>query len=739
MGTLDYLEQEVETLEGMIEAVTYRNDQNGYTVMQVANPNQTITAVGIIPAAEIGDQVILKGYYTTHKTYGSQFQVTAVEITRPRGVEAILAYLSSGAIKGIGPVMAGKIVDLFGENALEVLEKEPERLAQIKGISLKKAKEVGEIFASQFGMREIMLRFASFGITTVECLKIYNALGSRSIEKIEENPFLLCSEDIGLTFDRADGIASYLGMNEDNSFRIQAGVLHVLRHNLGNGHTCIPCDKICAVAANLLSVSNDDVLIAMEHLKDNQQLSVVENNGKEYAALPRMFQQETYIANRLTMMMQIPPKPIQALPERIDAIESANGIEYGENQREAIMRALADGVLVLTGGPGTGKTTTIKAIITLLEQQKQEFALAAPTGRAAKRMTDLTGYEAKTLHRLLEVEWGDHDRLEFTRNEKNPLKVDAVIVDELSMVDVTLFHALLKAMRLGCRLIMVGDVNQLPAVGAGNVLGDIIASEKVPVVCLDTIFRQAMESLIITNAHKIVGGKMPDLSRRDGDFFMVHESNPTRAAKVLQDLCATRLPKAYNLDVLEDIQLLCPSRMGETGSVRMNQLLSNVLNPPEFGKEEITLKRGLLRVGDKVMQMRNNYDIVWTDSKGKQGSGIFNGDIGILLSIDRVSGILSVRFDDRVAVYTADDAADLEQAYAITVHKSQGSEYECVVIPVVGIPEKLSYRNLLYTGVTRAKRLLILVGTDQGVEQMVSNHIKALRYTLLKKFLMDFR
>ncbi len=732
-------DQESEFLEGMIEAVTYRNDQNGYTVLQVSNPQGTVTAVGIIPAAEVGDNVVLQGNYTTHKTYGSQFQVTAVEITRPKAVESILAYLASGAIKGVGPVMAGKIVDLFGEQSLEVLEKEPERLAQIKGISLKKAKEMGELFASQFGMREIMLRFASFGITTVECLKIYTALGSRSVEKIEENPFLLCTDAIGLSFDRADQIASSLGLAEDSLFRVEAGVLHVLRHNLGNGHTCIPCDKVSVVAANLLSVNTDDVFIAMERLKEHKQLSTVEFDGKVYAALPRMFEREDYIAKRLTMMLQFPPKPIHALPERIDAIESANAIEYGEHQREAIMRALADGVLVLTGGPGTGKTTTIKAIITLLEQQKQEFALAAPTGRAAKRMTDLTGYEAKTLHRLLEVEWGDHDTLQFNRNEKNPLDVDAVIVDELSMVDVNLFHALLKAMRLGCRLIMVGDVNQLPAVGAGNVLGDIIGSGKVPVVCLDTIFRQAMESLIITNAHKIVGGNMPDLSRRDGDFFMVHEANPVRAAKVLQELCSTRLPNAYGLDVMEDIQLLCPSRMGETGSVRMNQLLSNVLNPPEFGKEEITLKRGLLRVGDKVMQMRNNYDIVWTDSKGKKGSGIFNGDIGILLSIDRISGILSVRFDDRVAVYSADDAADLEQAYAITVHKSQGSEYECVVIPMVGIPEKLAYRNLLYTGVTRAKRLLILVGTDQGVEQMVSNHVKALRYTLLQKLLKEFQ
>ncbi|MBR3844828.1 MAG: AAA family ATPase, partial [Clostridia bacterium] len=582
------------------------------------------------------------------------------------------------------------------------------------------------------------LRFASFGITTVECFRIFNALGSRSVERIEENPFLLCSEEIGLSFDRADTIASSLGLTEDSSVRIEAGVLHVLRHNVGNGHTCIPCEKVCSVTADLLSVNTDDVLIAMERLQENKQMAVTQVDGKEFAALPSLLAYEEYIANRLTMMLQFPPPPIQALPERIDAIESANGIQYGENQREAIMRALADGVLVLTGGPGTGKTTTIKAIITLLQQQKHEFALAAPTGRAAKHMTDLTGYEAKTLHRLLEVEWGENDRLVFSRNEKNPLKVDAVIVDELSMVDVTLFHALLKAMRLGCRLIMVGDVNQLPAVGAGNVLGDIIGSGKIPVVCLDTIFRQAMESLIITNAHKIVGGEMPDLNRRDGDFFMVHESNSVRAAKVLQELCATRLPNAYGLDVMEDIQLLCPSRMGETGSVHMNQLLSGVLNPPEFGKEEITLKRGVLRVGDKVMQMRNNYDIVWTDRRGKQGSGIFNGDIGILLSIDRVSGVLSVRFDDRIAVYSADDAADLEQAYAITVHKSQGSEYECVVIPVVGIPTKLAYRNLLYTGVTRAKRLLILVGTDQGVEQMVSNHVKALRYTMLKKLLKGF-
>lgn len=729
------MEQEKEYLEGTVEAITFRNDQNGYTVLMLSDGVRLTTAVGIMPAVSVGDHVVLQGVYGTHKTYGSQFQVTALEVTRPQTAQAILAYLAAGSIKGIGPAIAGKIVEQFGENTLDVMEKEPERLAQIKGISAKKAKEIGEQYASQFGVREVMLRFASFGITAVESLRIQKALGGNSVEKIEQNPFLLCGDQIGFTFDRADGIAASLGFAEDDGLRVEAGVIHVLRHNSGNGHTCLPSNKVCQVVSGLLSVTQDAVYMAAERLIESKRLVRTSLQGKEFFALPYYYGLEEYIAGRMNMMVQFPPAPIYALPERIDAIESANHIQYGELQREAIVKALSDGVLVLTGGPGTGKTTTIKAIITLLEQQKQEFALAAPTGRAAKRMADLTGCDAKTLHRLLEVEWGEDDRLVFTRNEKNPLKVDAVIVDELSMVDVSLFAALLKAMRLGCRLIMVGDENQLPAVGAGNVLGDILASGKVPVVRLDTIFRQAMESAIITNAHKIVAGELPDLTLREGDFFMVHESNPVRAAKLARDLCTTRLPAAYGYDPMADIQMLCPSRMGETGSVRMNQLLADALNPPENGKDEITLKRGTFRVGDKVMQVKNNYDIVWTSADGKQGTGVFNGDIGILLSVDRVTGTLSVRFDDRVAVYTQEDAGDLELGYAITVHKSQGSEYECVVIPVTGIPEKLAYRNLLYTGVTRAKGMLVLIGADGNVAYMVKNHVKSLRYTTLTTLL----
>ncbi|MBR4868316.1 MAG: AAA family ATPase, partial [Clostridia bacterium] len=489
---MELYQQEHELLEGTIESITYRNDQNGYTVLQLVSDGQLLTAVGIMPAANVGDTVTLQGAYGTHKTYGTQFQVTAMEIARPQTAEAILAYLASGAIKGIGPATAGKIVDLFGENTLEVLEKEPERLAQIKGISLKKAKELGALFASQFGMREIMLRFAPFGITAVESMKILKVLGSNAVEKVEENPYLLCMSDIGFPFDRADAIGSSLGIADDANCRVENGLIHVLRHNSGNGHTCLPEDKVMAVAANLLGVSVDAAEYATEMLCASGRLHRLEKDGKSFVALTTYFQSEQYVANRLKMMMHFPPAAMPALPQRIDAIETANGIEYAARQREAIVKALSDGVLVLTGGPGTGKTTTIKAIITLLEQQKMAFALAAPTGRAAKRMTDLTGCEAKTLHRLLEVEWGENDRATFARNEKNPLDVDAVIVDELSMVDVHLFEALLKAMRLGCRLIMVGDENQLPAVGAGNVLGDIIASQALPTICLDTIFRQAM-------------------------------------------------------------------------------------------------------------------------------------------------------------------------------------------------------------------------------------------------------
>ncbi len=734
---LPYDNSDFEEIEGTVEVITFRNDQNGYTVLQLNTDYELMTVVGNFSYVSAGDMLRLRGKFETHKIYGQQFHAESSEQIRPATAEAILKYLSAGAIKGIGPSTASKIVERFGENTLDIMENEPERLSQIRGISLAKAVKIGSEYKKMFGMRDVMLRFVSMGISTEESLRIYKNLGASCVEKITENPYKLCSDDIGFSFDRADSIASGLGISSDNKYRVESGMLYVLHHNLSNGHTCLPRDKVVNITAQLLSVSPDSTDIACDSLCEDGRISKFNINDTEFVALDYIYAAECYIAGRLRTMLEYPPVPITALKSQINAIELVSGIKYEERQKEAIMAALSKGLLILTGGPGTGKTTTLKAIITILEQQGLEFALAAPTGRAAQRMSDLTGYEAKTIHRLLEAERGQDGKLYFSKNEKNPLPAQAIILDELSMVDTLLFEALLRAARLGCRIIMVGDRNQLPAVGAGNVLGDLIESGELPVVCLDTIFRQAMQSKIVTNAHLVVSGGNPEYSKKEGDFFLVKESNPARAAKIINDLCTERLPKAYGFDPLSDIQVLCPSRKGETGTGSLNPLLASRLNPSEFGKAEFKNKHAVLREGDKVMQIRNNYDVVWTRNDGKQGCGVFNGDIGILQSVDRLTGILSVRFDDKIALYSADDADDLEQAYSITIHKSQGSEYNCVVIPVVGAPPQLMFRNLLYTGITRAKKLLVLVGNEASVEKMIANNRKTLRYTALKTLMLN--
>ena len=511
----------------------------------------------------------------------------------------------------------------------------------------------------------------------------------------------------------------------------------MLRHNTGNGHTCLPREKLLSTACALLSVGRDSVDIACDRLVEQEAILSKTEGDDELLFLPYLYRAEQYIAGRLAMMMQFPPPLAMAPDSEIDRIEAEQGIVYESRQREAIHAALRKGILILTGGPGTGKTTTLKAILNIMEKQGMKIALAAPTGRAAKRMSELTGAEAKTLHRLLEVEWTDSNKANFARNERNPLDCDAVIVDELSMVDVPLFESLLRAMRLGSRLIMVGDDHQLPSVGAGNVLRDILLSERVPCVCLTEIFRQSMSSLIVTNAHRIVTGKNPELARKDGDFFLLEERNPLRAARLLTELCCARLPKAYGFSPFDDIQVLCPSRKTPLGTAAVNARLQEALNPPALDKAEITVGGCLLREGDKVMQNKNNYELLWSRSDEEDGTGVFNGDIGILEEINRAKGYLSVRFDDRLALYTESDAADLELAYAVTVHKSQGSEYPCVVIPVLGAPPQLCYRNLLYTAVTRAKRLLVMVGSSSLVTAMVENDKRTLRYTALRSFLEE--
>ena len=539
---------------------------------------------------------------------------------------------------------------------------------------------------------------------------------------------------MGLRFERVDEIAESFPVKVKSIFRQRAGILHILRHNLSNGHTCVPREKLIIPSAELLSMEREETQAVIDDLIEDREIVQDFFEDKPYIFLTEEYIDEKSIADRIKVMLRFPPAKGRIGEKEISTIEEKNNIKFEQKQKEAILTAVNDGLLVLTGGPGTGKTTTLNGILELFEKKKLRVLLAAPTGRAAMRMSEVTGRQAKTIHRLLEVEWGEGDKQRFTRNMENPLEADAVIVDELSMVDTHVFAALMDALPLGCRLVMVGDSDQLPPVGAGNVLQDIIRSELIPVVALTEVFRQSLQSLIVTNAHKIVKGEYPDLSVKDKDFFYMQRNNMFQCAETVVELCTQRLPKAYGYDPLEDIQIICPSKKGETGTVRLNTYMQKILNPPSRDKEELVRGSRVFREGDKVMQTKNNYDIVWT--RGKETlAGVFNGDIGRIISVNHNAGFMKILFDTRTAIYPFDSVNELELAYAITVHKSQGSEFESVVMPVCGVPAKLSYRNLLYTAVTRAKSRLILLGSQSEIFQMVDNDKKTRRYSALKYLL----
>ena len=729
------MQDELERLVGSVERVTFHNAQNGFTVLELRTPGETVTVVGVMPQVAAGEELEVMGRYDFHDTYGPQFKAELCERAMPSTAAAILRYLTSGAIKGIGPATARRLVDRFGADTLRILEKEPERLREIKSISADKARKLSEEYGRQFGVREVMLFFSRFGLTPDQSLAAFKRYGAAAVDHVKKDPYLLCGDGIRLSFEKADTIAESMGFDKNDPCRVEAGVEYVLRHNLGNGHTCIPREKLLPVAAGLLGCDPAAVDEACDRLVVAHRLILKEMGERPFLFLPQWFEAEQYCAQRLAMMLRFPPERETAAEEDIDRVETEWGITYAAQQRQAIRAAVEKGLLILTGGPGTGKTTTLKAIIRLLEDRKLEISLAAPTGRAAKRMTELTGREAKTIHRLLEVSWGEDDRQSFQRDEKNPLDCDALIVDELSMVDAGLFENLLRSLRLGCRLILVGDSDQLPSVGAGNVLHDLLEADVLPTVRLTEVFRQAMESLIVTNAHDIVQGKYPVLDSKDNDFFLLSQPNPFLAARTVADLSASRLPKAYGFDPLSDIQVLCPSRKLEMGTVSLNNALQARLNPPEPKRAEMTRKGFTLRQGDRVMQIKNNYDIAWTKADGDAGSGVFNGDVGILESLDPLSGTLTVRFDDRLALYTGDEIDQLELAYAMTIHKSQGSEFPCVILPLLDIPPKLCYRNLLYTAVTRARQLLVIVGAGRVVTAMVDNDRRTRRYTALRPML----
>lgn len=728
-------EKELLQLSGAVEEIIFRNSNNGYTVLTMLCDGVNTTAVGMMSDVNIGDELKLVGNWKTHASYGEQFAFEYYEQYVPSTEDSILKYLSSGAVKGIGRATAKRLVEAFGEHTLDVMQNEPQRLEQIRGISHDKAQALSAEIRKTFGMREAMIYLQRFHISPQESVLVWKRLGGDTISMIENNPYVLCDSEIGLSFERVDYIASALHKPSDEPYRIRTGILYVLRHNARNGHTCLPKDKLAEVATGFLKVDKALVEGALEDLLREGSLTAEVFGERSFVFLPALHRSESFAASSLAMMRQFPPDSITGVEMALEQFEKQQGVTYAALQRQAIIEALSGGLLILTGGPGTGKTTTLNAIIALYLQHGLKVALAAPTGRAAQRMSAVTGREAKTIHRLLEVEWDNNDTPTFKKNENNRLECDALILDELSMVDAQLFESVMRALPLGCRLIMVGDSDQLPSVGAGNVLGDLIASGKVPVVQLTEIFRQSMQSLIVMNAHRIIRGEMPDLTRRDGDFFFLPYPDKEKIAATIVDLYHRRLPHSYGYSPLEDIQILCPGRKGELGVIELNKRLQQVLNPSVSKAEELSMPLYTFRKGDKVMQTRNNYDLPWTKPDGTEGAGIFNGDIGVIESISRAGKTARVRFDDKLVDYDEESLLNLELAYASTVHKSQGNEFNAVIMPMYYGPPMLYYRNLLYTAVTRAKKLLILVGNASTIKTMVDNNRKTLRYSGLRYFL----
>lgn len=586
-------------------------------------------------------------------------------------------------------------------------------------------------------MRKIMIELENVGITPAECTAIYKHLGMNAVKLIKENPYVLCGTVNGFGFERAEKLAYDMNITPEPIYRNAAGVLHIIKHNLYNGHTCIPRRKMAEPAFALLGTDEATTNEVIDFLINKSQLIPYSMNGEEFLFVPEIFLAERAIAERMKTILRFPPSFVKALDKDIELIEEENNLFYADSQKEAIITAATKGLLVLTGGPGTGKTTVVKGIIDLFERKRIDVLLCAPTGRAAKRLSEVTGKEAKTIHRLLEVEWDNNDKPVFRRDMSNPLVCGAIIIDEMSMVDTELFASLLDALPMGCRIVLVGDSDQLPSVGPGNVLNDLISSEVLPVVCLTEIFRQARKSLIVMNAHRIIGGEMPVLNNSESDFFFIRRDDVFSASDTVMGLIGKRLPDAYGFSPFDDIQILCPSRKGDLGTVNLNRKLQAVLNPPHRTKNELKTSGGrIFREGDRVMQIKNNYDIPW--KKGDEdGAGIFNGDVGILRKINYAAGTMKIEFDDREASYPSDNLSELELAYAITVHKSQGSEYPVVIIPVVDCPPMLMYRNLLYTGVTRARKILVLVGVEDKVYKMIENNKQNKRYSALKQFLLE--
>lgn len=721
------------SIEGSVEKIIYQNEENGYTVCEIFTPSDELfTLVGNMPYLSEGETISALGNWVNHATFGKQFKVEFYEKQLPATETAILKYLSSGAVRGIGKVTAQRIVSQFGADSFEVIEHNPQWLAEIPGISPKKAEQISASFAAQFGMRNVMMFCREyFGPTTA--VRIYKKWGNGAVERIKQNPYILCGEIYGVGFEKADAIAKDLGIKKNAPERIAMGLKYVLMHNAAsNGHSFLPLDKLCAVAKRLLSCEMNEIEDEAAALESRGEIVCVRHEGMKCAYLRDYYEAEKYTAEKLCALdragKNLGEDNVLSL---ISMVERESNMEYAVLQKRAICQAASNGVFILTGGPGTGKTTVVRAIIRVFDAMGLRIALAAPTGRAAKRMSQSAGEEAKTIHRLLEMEYGAEDKLRFRKNENDQLEDDVIIIDEASMLDLMLTNALLKAIKPGARLILIGDVNQLPPVGAGHVFDDIIKSDRFATVELTHIFRQAQESLIVTNAHAVNHGEYMNLESKSGDFFFLPRQDDAQTAATIAELCKKRLPKSYGLTVFEGIQVITPSRKGDAGTEMLNSALQSAINPPARGKAEKKVHDFTLREGDKVMQIKNNYDIEW-NKNGSQGFGIFNGDIGVIKKIDLSEELITVDFEDKICEYDYTMLDELELAYAITVHKSQGSEYPIVVMPLYRYTPKLLTRNLLYTAITRAQSIVILVGNGEVAKAMVDNNRQTKRYTGLR-------
>lgn len=723
-----------QKISGSVDSVIYTNEDNGYCVLRLRlNEGGAVTVVGILPFAVPGEEITAEGQWASHPVHGRQFKAEKCERLMPATVSGIYQYLASGVVKGIGPATARTIVSCFGEDTLRVMEETPERLSELKGINEKRAREIGEAFRKQTVMRRLLEFFAANTIPLSYALHLYRNYGEDAMQVLNSNPYLLCDDQYGATFVEADRLAIRMGFEGNSPERVEAAVLYELHHNASNGHCFLPREKLIGASAELISIDESEIGEAVERLLEAGELVEDEVASRSAIYTARLYSAENEIARRFARMSAedcVPPDDAAGI---IRDAQSQMRLQLADRQREAAEAAICHQLFVLTGGPGTGKTTTIQAILRAFDNMGIETVLAAPTGRAAKRMQELSGRYASTIHRLLEAGFDEEAGIQFFgRNEEEPLSAEAVILDEASMVDVLLMQALLRAMKPECRLILVGDSDQLPSVGPGNILMDVLRSGTVPSVRLTEVFRQAQESRIIRNAHRINRGEPPELRENTGDFFFLRRKKPEAAAETVLSLCAERLPQRMGIPP-EEIQVLSPSRRGASGTYALNRALQEKLNPPAEGKPEKSFGEFLFRQGDRVMQVRNNYELEWRRENGEQGTGIYNGDIGRITAIDLPGQTLTICFDDRSVLYSFELLSELEPAYAMTVHKAQGSEYRAVILVLGECPKSLLTRSVLYTAVTRAKELLIIVGDDEAVLFMAGNNRTVKRYCGLKR------